>query len=568
MWQMDRRTFVGGAAGMLAASLLAGCDRAGSAPAGGTPEAPVHQALRCQVAPPVSIDPALIRDAAGIQVAALLFEPLMRFDAQTGAAAPLAAESCEMAEDALSCTFRLRAGASFHNGEPVRAESFKRAWERLVGFSRAEDAEEEPSEGVPDAAVDGSARNFAGLLSLVEGYAELRGGAATELTGVSCPDDMTLRVVFTEPCAAFPLIATHPALSPVPAAAWQDAAVFGQAPVGNGPCALDAEASTERELHLTCFEAHRDAASHVGDIVLELDRDLAAAFRRLETGRLDICGVPVDQFEAASDAFGVAEDDTARPGASMICAQGLSMQYLVCNVGTAPLESVAVRRALSLAIDRETLCEKALRHAFDPATGPVPQVLAAGAVAPWSWCSYDVEAAAEMLEPLFPADEDGSREMSLTIVCNKRGIDGKVADALVGDLKAVGVEARVELLERDALRERLHAGDFDLACLGWTPAYPDLGAIAQPLLSSTAAGSTNVTGYADGVLDEALAAARSQIDPAARRARLGEAFAMAGEAMPIIPLAVERRAIVAGEHVERVSVDACGVLQLASAELV
>lgn len=615
MRQMDRRTFVGGAAALLATPLVAGCDRAGSAPTDEGADAAAKGAMRCQVAPPATVDPALVRDAGGMQVVSQLFDAPMRFDAATGAALPLAVASCEMAEDALSCTMRLRTDATFHNGEPVRAVNFKRAWERLVATPAglaavlaasadgsdaatadaagdaaaadggAEDASAAPAgdtaedatgDATAPAATLGAVRDaegelpatFAGLLALVEGYSALRAGTASELTGVTCPDELTVHVAFTEPCAAFPLVATHPALAPMPALAWEDAAAFAAAPIGNGPFTFDAEASSERELHLVRFDAHALAGAAPERVVLEFERDLAAAFRRLETGRLDVCGVPVDQLEAAADTFGVADGTSTAPGSAMLRGQALSMQYVVCNVGSTALESVEVRRALSLAIDRDTLCEKALRHAFEPASGPVPEALAAGAVAPWSWCSYDAELAAEMLESLYPADEDGARELSLTLVCSKRGVDGKIAAMLATDLEAVGVEVRTEALDRDALRERLRAGDFDLACLGWTPAYPDVSAIAYPLLSSAAAGTTNFSGYADGVLDETLAAARSLVDTAARRTRLGEAFAMAGEAMPIIPLAVERYAVVAGERVSRVELDARGVLQLASAELV
>lgn len=601
MRQMDRRTFVGGMAGVLAAPLMAGCVRTGSAPAEDNPDATADHTLRCQIDPPAAMDPALICDVGGMQVASQLFDAPMRFDAATGAALPLAVESCEMAADALSCTMHMRADATFHTGESVRAEHFKRAWERLVatpaglaaaltagaaGTSAESEGDEAASDG--DGAADGSSAaavagdatagaascaeedrdpNFAGLLAFVEGYDALRAGAAAELSGVTCPDELTLHIAFTEPCAVFPLVATHAALAPVSDTAFDDGKEPARPPIGNGPFMFDAQASTDRELRLTRFDSYCGDAVRLESVVLELDRDVAAAYRRLETGRLDACSVPVDQLEAAADTFGVAEGDRTSPGTAMLRMQGLSMQYVVCNIASTALESVPVRRALSLAIDRDTLCEKALRQAFEPATGPVPEALATGAVAPWSWCAYDAETAAELLEPLYPADEDGARDLSLTLVCSKRGVDAKIADTLVSDFKALGIALHSEALDRDALRKRLRDGDFDLACLGWTPAYPDLFAIAHPLLSSAAAGATNFSGYADAALDEAIASARSMVDTVARRARLGEAFAMAGEATPIIPLAVERQTLVAGERVERIGLDARGVVQLASAEL-
>ncbi len=74
---------------------------------------------------------------------------------------------------------------------------------------------------------------------MVEGYDDLLAGNATELSGVTCPDDETLVVKLSSAYADFPFVASHPALAPVPECAESDVKSFYLAPVGNGPFMMD-----------------------------------------------------------------------------------------------------------------------------------------------------------------------------------------------------------------------------------------------------------------------------------------------------------------------------------------
>ena len=77
-----------------------------------------------------SLDPAKNTDVEGSDALRSLFEGLMIEDA-AGNMIPGVAESHEMSEDGLTYTFTLR-DAKWSNGDPVTADDFVYAWQRVV----------------------------------------------------------------------------------------------------------------------------------------------------------------------------------------------------------------------------------------------------------------------------------------------------------------------------------------------------------------------------------------------------------------------------------------------------
>ena len=155
-------------------------------------------------------------------------------------------------DDATEFTFKIKK-AKFHNGDDVTSKSFKLGWERLVNTKSAVATEYGPSE-------------VSYHLSMVEGYDDLLAGNATELSGVTCPDDETLVVKLASAYADFPFVASHPALAPVPECAESDVKSFYLAPVGNGPFMMDgkwrmARRSTSRSSTITMATRPRSMAS-------------------------------------------------------------------------------------------------------------------------------------------------------------------------------------------------------------------------------------------------------------------------------------------------------------------
>ncbi|MDO5703973.1 MAG: peptide ABC transporter substrate-binding protein, partial [Paracoccus sp. (in: a-proteobacteria)] len=148
-----------------------------------------------------TVDPGKNTDVEGSDVLRSLFEGLMNENAQ-GAMIPGVAESHDESDDKLTYTFHLRENAKWSNGDPVTAQDFVYAWQRVVN---------------PE-----TASEYAWFIELmnVEGApAIVKGEAAPDTLGVRAIDDRTLEVKLSTPTPYFIKTLSHPTTFPVPRAA-------------------------------------------------------------------------------------------------------------------------------------------------------------------------------------------------------------------------------------------------------------------------------------------------------------------------------------------------------------
>ena len=559
---LGRRSLVGGALAIGPLALLAGCSSsegvvgAGSAETAAAAEEETAP-LSVYVGSPSCIDPYNCATTADQQVVWQLFDPLTRYDYETGELCGLAAESWDVSDDACTFTFHLRSGMTFHNGAAVTSSSFKRAWERLLN-----------PEGAPARLFGESGLGY--LLALVEGYGGLAAGATSELTGVTCPDDETLEVALSRPYADFPMVVAHPALSPVPFIADANAEYFYYAPAGNGPFMLaeDFKWDGAGDLSLVRFEDYYGEAPSVDAVVLCAYSDVDAALDDFEDGALDVTAVPVGDLSSVKKECGLSEDGrTMDEGGRLVLGSELAVSFLVCNTAAAPLDELQVRRALSLAIDRDYLSDSVYLGTHFSADGIVAPDVKGYRAGVWAYAVHDLERAQELLEPLYPADEDGERDLSLALTYYRDGGHDEVVGALVDDLRKAGVTLTENAVSWEALTTRLADGSFELALFSWTPEHPLMDTVLYPLFHSATAGVYNFSGFADEGFDAAIEEARAQVDDEARLALYQEAEDFAAAEMPVIPLVVYGHAMAASERVAHLFCSPQGRLDLAAAEL-
>lgn len=551
---VSRRRFTGAALASVALAALSACSSGESGERGSA--AVVERPLTVGMRRPVSIDPALATDASALTVVWQLFDALMSYDFETEELSCLAADRYEAASDAQGFTFHLRE-ATFHDGTPVTSSDFKRAWERIVS----------PRSAVNEAS---GATPYAYLLSLVEGYDDVHSGAASNLSGVTCPDDMTLVVRLSIPYADFPYVLAHPVLVPVPEAAEKDAAAFAQKPVGNGPYQLAAEwKSGSGALALSRYDGYDDTPPTLDRVRFEVEADTASSYRAFQTEDLDVSLCPLNEAGDAASSLGRSEDGrTLGEDGRLACVTGLSTSMLACNCAAAPLDDANVRRALSLAIDRAYLADTLFRGTRLPADGVVPPTVHGYREGAWAYATFDADRAAELLEERFPLEEDGdARDLSIRLAYDTDGGHSEVMKAIADNLSDLGVDCKLEPLEADALRDRIAQGDFDLARVDWTADAPVMDNVLFPLFFSSNAGGTNVSRFQNAAVDEQLALARTELDETTRLATLQDVDSMVGEECPVIPLLYHASVYVASKRVEHLTVGPQGRLNVATSEL-
>ena len=205
----------------------------------------------------------------------------------------------------------------------------------------------------------------------------------------------------------------------------------------------------------------------------------------------------------------------------------------------APLGDARVRRALSLAIDRATLCATLFDGRAHPASGlnaPAHWAHAEGAPLPFDPAARALLASA------------GAPDLRLTILTSTDRLRGAVARVIAPELEDVGVEADVVPLELGTMIARMDAGEFELAILQ-LPEMTEPNVLRRFLhAASIPPAGANRGRVRDSVLDALLDQGEDEPDIAARRSIYARLEAREREQMHWIPLWVEDQVAVVSDR--------------------
>ncbi len=230
--------------------------------------------------------------------------------------------------------------------------------------------------------------------------------------------------------------------------------------------------------------------------------------------------------------------------------------FLYANTARAPFDNVCVRKALSLAIDRELLVDVALYRYSRPAdaTGLSDAFVGwrdSAAVAAGDWVRHDPAAAATLLDQAgFRRGADGVRRSPdgtpwrydiLAVSGWSDWVRG--AQVIARGLRDVGIDATVHTYDFSAWFQRVQEGDFDLT-LGWSFEGPTPYTFYQWLMSSTTVKPLGVSSmgnwhrYGSEAATRALTAFETEADPRAQlqlAARMQRVFVAEAPAIPLYP---------------------------------
>jgi oligopeptide transport system substrate-binding protein len=472
---------------------------------GPAPRAPKDDAaiefVRGNNTDPESLDPLQARSEPALNVVRDLHEGLVALDA-SGQAVPGAASGWRVAPNGLEWTFMLDPAARWSDGRPVLAEDF------LLGFR----ALANPATGSP----------HAGLFDAIAGLAEATAGhGAPEDVGVYADDHATLRIVLARPVPWLPELLAHPAASPRRA----DAPADGR--ISSGAFRLDAKVPGSHLLLLR--NPHYRAAEEVAiDRVRYLPiADPASELSRYRAGELDMTyTAPVSRIpwlgEHMADEFRVSPY--------------LATYFYGFNTRRPPLDDVRVRRALSLAVERELITGRIVGAGELPACTLVPAAIPGYTPPRDAECEARRRDRLERAQALLAEAGYGpDRPLRLEIRYNTGEIHDRIAVAVSAMWKeALGVETSLVREEFRVLLGNVRSGDVTQVYRGsWIADYTAPESFLEIL---GGAHPVNGTGWADPEYDRMLQEATAHADPATRMRLLARAEARAMAAVPIMPL--------------------------------
>ena len=542
---LDRRDVLKGLFAASSLAFLTACTNgSGSGAIGSYSKSSSDVVLKSFLTAPKSIDPYCAYDAPGVQVTCQLFEPLTRFDLQNERIVPLSASSFSVNDDATQFTFKLRQ-ATFHNGESVSSTSFKRAWERIASSS-----------GAAHDAYGASSASF--LLQEITGYAAFVSGTASDIEGIECPDDQTLVVNLSTPCADFPYLAAHPALSPVPTTAVTDADAFFASPVGNGPFRMKRAWKAGEDVDLVPFKDYWGDAPAIDGLSFIDGDNTETVYKQFLSGRLDFCEVPIEEVSSSVAKRGQSESTyEMSAGNHLVKMPELKVVYLALNMKNEHLADAEFRRALSLAIDREDISKSIYRGVCLPADDIVPPTCPGYRSGAWKDAVCDFDKANELLDKSAPkVSSDRGVELSIGYV--DAGGNKELVESLVKNFEKVGITLKpVEYESKDFLKA-VSAGEIDIARVAWGTETPSMARFMRPLFHSGDEGRGNVFSYADADVDAKLDAARALVDDEGRVAAYQEIDDLVSDACPVIPLMFYARCFAGSDRIEQLDIDVLG----------
>ncbi len=339
-----------------------------------------------------------------------------------------------------------------------------------------------------------------------------RAGGLEAIAGVAVVDEATVRYDFKRRLAD-PLFPTAHAILPAHRLAELDPAVvrswpLNERPLASGPFQL-ASWTRNRELVLVRNPHYPGEPARLDRLVFRIIPDETARLVELETGGVDFMEELPAPAAARMEAGG------------QVVVHRLSGRYIgqvQWNLRDPRFADRRVRRALSLAIDRQGIVDRLLLGYGRVASSPIPPALWAHAVAPPPE-PYAPDAARTLLEEAGwrDGDGDGVRErdglrLAFTLV-TRRGdpVRENAAVIIRENLRAVGVAVQIRALELSAAVDEVRRGRFD-AYLGLFQAR--MAVDPSALLHSSAGDRFNYGGYKSAEVDSLLRLGLSLADRA------------------------------------------------------
>lgn len=487
-------------------------------------EAPAAEAsdgskiLKVQVGPdPETIDPALNSAVDGGNMLLHAFECLLIVD-QEGKLAPGQAESWETSEDGLTWTFHLREGLKWSDGSDLTANDFVYSWKRVC----------DPNVAAPYAET---------VLSMVEGYEDAIGGNLDALQVVA-EDDLTLVVTLNAPCSYFGSLAAFATLSPVQQATVEaNGDGWATAPetyVSNGPFYMTEWVPGSHILFSKNPNYWNADAIKLDGIQFALIEDSNAAYSAYQTGEvLMIKDVPTEEIPSLTGSSDFFVDPI------------IGTYYVSLNLNNDAFKDAKVRRALSLAIDREYVADTLMQGTYSAAgnfMGPGwidtdgSQFIdnANGGNAYIDTTNFDAnleEAKALMEEAGYP---NGEGFPSISYTTNDAGYHRVLAEYLQQAWLELGIDLQVNIVEWSSFTPMRRNGEYDAARNGWVGDYSDPSNMLDLLYSSN---GNNDGKFNNSEYDAAMDVSRTTLDAAERSEALHKAEDILMEETACIPIA-------------------------------
>ena len=438
---------------------------------------------------PDVLDPDISRTFVGRIVYASLCDKLVDITPELEIVPQLATD-WTWSEDGMELTMNLREGVVFHDGTPFDAEAV------VANIDRSQNLDE-----------------------------SRRKSEVKSIASAEAVDDLTVKFTLTAPDATLiAQFADRAGMMISPKAAEEAGADFGLNPVCSGPYKFVNRVQQDR-IQLEKFADYWQADDFDFDAVTYLPiPDGTVRLANLRAGDLDML-----ERLPATDLPSVESDD----GLEVASATSLGYQGITFNVGNGDKadnpfgQDARMRKALSLALDREVINQVVFEGAFAPGNQPFPPN------SPWynkdvPIPARDVEAAKALIAE---AGQEGNATIEIQATNNPETL--RLMQVIQAMAAEAGITVNITAKEFATQLSDQTAGDYQASQIGWSGRVDPDGNIHQFV---TTGGGLNDAGYSNDEVDKLLNDARVSTDNAKRKGDYDAALNILDEEGPIVYL--------------------------------
>ena len=463
--------------------------------------------------PKSNLLPANTTEAGGSKAVEALYTRLVGFQPEDGKTYNLAAESITTS-DAKVYSIKLKQGWKFHDGTEVKAKNFVDAWNYGAYAPNAQQA--------------------SSFFAQIQGYDDVApaGEGATptaeKMSGLEVVGDYEFKVTLKGPFSVFTSQIGYLPFAPLPDVFFADPKAFETKPVGNGPMKF-VERTPNALIKLERF------ADYQGEDKVHFKTLDIKIYSSQETAYQDLVGGKLDFMEALPPSAKIGDKHKADLGDRVLNANLLGISTIAIPYYVPGFDNLDLRKAVSLAINRDQITKTVLANSYTPVDGWVPPGIEgyeANVCA--DFCKYDKTKAKELFTKsgftgklTIQSNADGGRKEPLEAACNS------IKDALGVDCEFVGAT------NFGAFRQIVDGKQLTgMSRSDWSADYPSIENFLNPIFKTGA--SSNDSAYSNPAVDAQLQKADSTADKNEAIKAYQEAHKLIAKDMPSIPVWTEK----------------------------
>ena len=388
------------------------------------------------------------------------------------------AETWEPNADSTVWTFHLRDGVTWHDKPPVNGRAF-------------------------------TSKDVACTMERIQTLPGHQVGLLANVAKIETPDDHTVTFTLKEPYAAFDETMANPFMAILPCEGTEGKFDLATEAIGTGPFMLEKWTKDQERVYVKNPDYFIEGLPHLDGITTTYMPDAQAQIAALRSGKIDIVSALSTEKRQVEQLVNQID------GLQLIEEQGTSHTRVALNMTKKPFNDLKVRRAIAMAIDRESMAETI--RVGGTFTGPVTPSIFGGLSEEevLELTPYDPEAAKELLaEAGYP---DGF-EATLTVTTGYGETVVREAQWVQEDLAKIGIDLTIDIQDYAT-----YIGDT------WPSLkYDMIYGLQTPMLSAdeylttewTSDGTRNWYGIKDPKLDQMIADQRTILDEGEREQAL------------------------------------------------